>query len=144
VHFLQNVQKVPFYLAFALVDFYFLTKKYALFSKGSRSLCSALFINFGQKCTFWPNFKAKCREMSGHCHGFISYFLTKKYLFAICTLCFKKCFLHFLKRGGAKVVLGFVLKKHKSQKVRKSPRSTCRFLLAKVRIVKYACDLWKT
>jgi len=47
--------KVHFYLAFALVIFYFLVKKCYTFSKGSRSLCSAPF-NFLTKKYFFDSF----------------------------------------------------------------------------------------
>jgi len=115
-----NVHFCTFYLTFALVDFYFLTKKCASFSKGSRSLCSAPSLNFGQKCTFWPIFRSKCREMSDHCHGFKLRFWPKSTLFGLCTLRFKSTFLHFLKKGGAKVVHCFMCKSTKVKKWKKA------------------------
>ena len=133
-----------FYLAAPLVDFLKSAILIALFSKGSRSLCSTPFCTFDQKVHFWPIFRSKCREMSGHCHGFIYYFLTKKYFIWPLHAVFKSALFSFFKRGGAKVVQAFCLKKHKSQKVEKSPRATCSLLLGKSCIVKYSCAFGKT
>ena len=59
--------------------FYFFDQKEATFSKGSRSLWRSPFYFFGQKCTFYVILTSKCREMSGHYHGFRRALLTKKY-----------------------------------------------------------------
>jgi len=74
-----NALFCTFYLVFALVDFLKSDFLKITFSKGSRSLCSALFLCFALFDQKVLTFSLKCWEMSGHCHGFKKCTLTKKY-----------------------------------------------------------------
>jgi len=82
--------------------------------------------------------------MSGHCHGFILYFLTKKYFIWPLRAVFKVRFFFFLKKDDAKVMRDQSAKSTKAKKYEKNPRPTWHHYLGNMCIVKHIYAFGKT
>jgi len=101
------------------------------------------FLNFWSKVHFLLVFRTKCREMSGHCHGFILTKKCKKCIFGLCTLCFTARFF-FFKKGTAQRWCVLIHAKTQKSKSTKKPTGHVTLLLGKRYIVKYTCAFGKT